>query len=201
MEQWQSQRPVEKALVLAKDPWLRRALRRAVVTVFSCPVTTAPKLPLHRRAYDLVVLDVDLLEPDAFELIAPVIARRPRPITVVLASNAPPCAAFELGRLGVEAFLQKPFELSDLRAALIDATRAKPPSLELLGRSWVGRVDMRSAQGDLKRGMLEQALLLSHGNLTRAADILRVSRQSLQQAMRGTRMGTGTGTGTRTERQ
>jgi DNA-binding NtrC family response regulator len=187
--QWQGRRPVEKALVLAKDPWLRRALRRAVITVFGCPVSSAPKLPLHRRAYDVVVLDVDLLDSDAFDFIARVIARRPRPITVVLASNVPPCAAFELGRVGVEAFLQKPFDLNELRGALMDATRAKPPSLELLGRSWVGRVDMRSAQVDLKRGMLEQALLLSHGNLTRAASILRVSRQSLQQAVRGSRRG------------
>ncbi len=187
MAKGHSQRPVEKALVLAKDPWLRRALRRAVLAVFACPVSSAPKLPVHRRAYDLIVLDVDRLDSDAFEFIGRVIAKRPRPITIVLASNAPPCAAFELGRIGVEAFLQKPFDLSELRTVLLDATRAKPPSLEQLGRSWVGRVDMRSAAGDLKRGMLEQALLLSHGNLTRAAGILRVSRQSLQQAVRATR--------------
>jgi hypothetical protein len=46
---------------------------------------------------------------------------------------------------------------------------------------------MRAAQVDLRRGMLEQALLISNGNLSHAARILSVSRQALQRTVRAAR--------------
>jgi DNA-binding NtrC family response regulator len=181
-------RPVDRALVIADDPWLRRALRRAVREVFpACTVEISSRLRRPTRStFDLVVLDVDLLSEHSFPLIESVIAWRPRPLTIVLSANAPARAAFELGRLGVESLLQKPFTLTDLRGALSGAF-ARRPSVESLGRSWVGRLELRAAQLDLRRGMLDQALELSNGNLSRAARILSVSRQALQRTARATR--------------
>jgi DNA-binding NtrC family response regulator len=181
-------RPVERALVIADDPWLRRALRRAVRDVFAgatVEISSRLRRPL-RASVDLVVLDVDLLSEQSFPLVEAVIGWRPRPVTVVLSANAPARAAFELGRLGVESFLQKPFTLSELTVAL-SGTLARPPSVELLGRSWVGRLELRTAQLDLRRGMLDQAMELANGNLSRAARILSVSRQALQRTARATR--------------
>jgi DNA-binding NtrC family response regulator len=177
-------REVGRALVIADDPWLRRALRRAVRELFACTVDVSSRLrrPL-RESFDLVVLDVDLLSDRSFPLVESVIAWRPRPVTIVLSANAPARAAFELGRMGVESFLQKPFTLTELRAAFASAI-APPPSVELLGRSWVGRLELRAAQLDLRRGMLDQAMELSNGNLSRAARILSVSRQALQRTAR-----------------
>jgi len=189
MGRCQGHRSVRHALVVAEDLWLRQALGRAVRSVFACNVKTMRRLtqPI-RRTFDLVILDLDWLSSASAEALSCIIAKRPRPVTIVLAANAPPRAAFELGKLGVEGFLQKPFELRPFRAALAEATCAERPSLELLGRSWVGRVDLRAAEGELRRGMVEQAMELSHGNLTRAATILSVSRQSLQRVVRAQRL-------------
>ncbi|HEY2514061.1 MAG TPA: response regulator [Polyangiaceae bacterium] len=180
-------RPVDRALVIADDPWLRRALRRAVREVFPCTVELSSRLRRPARSnFDLVVLDVDLLSGQSFPLVESVIAWRPRPLTIVLSANAPASSAFELGRLGVESFLQKPFTLTELRSALTGAV-GRRPSVESLGRSWVGRLELRAAQLDLRRGMLDQAMELSNGNLSRAARILSVSRQALQRTARATR--------------
>jgi DNA-binding NtrC family response regulator len=186
----QGHRSIRNVLVVAEDPWLRRALERAVGSVFACNVKAMRRLshPL-RRNFDVVILDLDRLSSASADALSWVVAKRPRPITLILAANAPPRAAFELGKLGIEAFLQKPFELQPFRLALAEATNAERPSLELLGRSWVGRVELRAAEGDLRRGMVEQALELAHGNMTRAAAILAVSRQSLQRVVRGRKMG------------
>jgi DNA-binding NtrC family response regulator len=180
-------RQVDRALVIADDPWLRRALRRAVREVFNCSVDISSRLRRPQQGgFDLVMLDVDLLSGRSIPLVQSVIAWRPRPVTIVLSANAPARAAYELGKLGVEAFLQKPFTLSELRAAFTEAF-ARPPSLELLGRSWVGRLEFRAAQVDLRRGMLDQAMELTNGNLSRAARILQVSRQALQRTARASR--------------
>jgi DNA-binding NtrC family response regulator len=188
MGRTEGHRSISNVLVVAENPWLRRALRRAVSSVFVCNVSTMRRLvtPL-RRNFDVVILDLDRVSSVSVESLTFVISKRPRPITLVLAANAPPRTAFELGRLGIEAFLQKPFELRQFQLALAEAIRAERPSLELLGRSWVGRVELRAAEGDLRRGMVEQALEMTHGNMTRAAAILAVSRQSLQRVVRAQR--------------
>lgn len=177
-------RAVERALVIADNPWFRRALRRAVQEVLGCSVDLSSRRRWPQvKSFDLVIFDVGLLDETSFRLVERIIAKRPRPLLVVVASNAPGRAAFQLGSMGVEAFLQKPFSLSEFKAELTSA-RTRPPSLELLGRSWVGRVVLRAAQTQVRRAMLDQALDITNGNLTHAARILSVSRQALQRSAR-----------------
>lgn len=56
-------------------------------------------------------------------------------------------------------------------------------TLYTFGAALVGDVSVDAAQNTLKRAMLAEAITRSSGNLTKAADLLGVKRQAVQQML------------------
>lgn len=73
-------RAVERALVIADDPWFRRALRRAVQEVLGCSVDLSSRRRWPQvKSFDLVIFDVGLLDETSFRLVERIIREAAAP--------------------------------------------------------------------------------------------------------------------------
>ncbi len=105
------------------------------------------------------------------------------PRIVAMSSKAGPANSFELALLGVSVYLEKPFG----RQSLLDAVE-KTESLGFdanpLYRNLVGKIGIQQAQKELRSAMVSQALAQSKGSRRGAAQLLKVSRQFIQNLLR-----------------
>ncbi len=132
---------------------------------------------------DLVVLDVELGDGDAFDALA-LFAQLPvAPRVVVISGVAGPDEAFRLAQLGVRRYVHKPIDLSALEETVRHALH-DPPDLTPHLRASVGIVSLQSLEEKVRQTMLQEALARSGGNRRGAARLLRVSRQLLQHMLR-----------------
>ena len=130
---------------------------------------------------DLIVLDVQLADGSGIEVARRVVDLRPFPAIIAISGCASASEAFELGRLGVRGYLNKPIALDEFRATV--EWLAHKPTHDI-GRAAAARVGTESfldIQAEVRRAMLVQALALTSGNKTHAARLLDVSRQAVQQ--------------------
>lgn len=134
--------------------------------------------------FDLIISDIRLPDGSGFDLLRQASQGRPKPLLVAISGKASAEEAFELAQIGVRAYLPKPLTLEALTEA-VELVRLQPPELEGLIRDCVGRVPMRQLQEQLRDVMLKQALALSEGSRSGAARLLDVSRQAVQQILRG----------------
>jgi DNA-binding NtrC family response regulator len=133
---------------------------------------------------DLVFADVYLSGDSAFELFEAAMALSPAPIRIAISGVATAAEGFRLAGLGVRRYIQKPVSLAQIWAE-IEAAREEPPDLRTLAQESVGHLSLRELQKKVRQVMLEQALGLAKGNHSGAARLLRVSRQAVQQVVRG----------------
>ena len=133
-----------------------------------------------------MLLDVRL--PDGNGLgIAKLAARlQPKPRIIALSGQATATEAFELALAGVCAFLPKPISLSTLCATL-ELVLSRPFYIDPFFKDLVGVVSLHDARDDLRRAMVVEALARAGGNKTRAAEILGVTRQAVQQMIETSR--------------
>ncbi len=139
---------------------------------------------------DLLIIDVHLPDETAFEVLDLASRISPTPISVAMSGKASPEEAFRLAQLGVRAYLAKPLSASELEST-VDAALQEPPRLEPLIPACVGHVPMRVLQRQVRSLMVKEALAQSEGSRSGAARLLDVSRQAIQQILRGRRAGTG----------
>lgn len=132
---------------------------------------------------DLVVLDFCLPDGTAFSLLEALSSCAPAPIKIVLSGLATPEDAFRLARYGVHCYLQKPASLAALERA-IQSALAERPDLHAILRASVGHAPLRDVQRDVREVMTREALAVARGNRSRAARLLQVSRQAVQQILR-----------------
>jgi DNA-binding NtrC family response regulator len=71
----------------------------------------------------------------------------------------------------------------DSLSSVIQAALEEPPPLDALASSFVGYASLPDVQGRVRKAMLDQAMALSEGNRSRAAELLGVSRQAVQQSL------------------
>jgi len=135
------------------------------------------------HAPDLVLADVRLPDQPAIAVFRACNALWPAPIRIALSARASPAEAFALGRLGVRRYLQKPVSLARIWEE-IQAACAEPPDLQPLVQDSVGHVSVRELQRSVRDVMFRQAMAIARNNRTRAARLLRVSRQAVQQVAR-----------------
>ncbi len=139
---------------------------------------------------DLLIIDVHLPDETAFEVLDLASRISPAPIGVAMSGKASPEEAFRLAQVGVRAYLAKPLSASDLEST-VDAALQEPPSLEPLIPACVGHIPMREVQRQVRSVMVKEALARTEGNRSGAARLLDVSRQAIQQILRGRRAGAG----------
>jgi DNA-binding response OmpR family regulator len=117
-----------RVLVVEDDPGLCDAVVR-VARGFGAEVWQAQSLDeglrLLERAPDLVIADLRLAGRSAFPLIEAAVQREPPPAVVAMSGQASAEESFRLGRLGVRAYLAKPFA-SDALLAAVDRAEREP---------------------------------------------------------------------------
>jgi DNA-binding NtrC family response regulator len=174
---------VQRLLVVEDDPSLVRALVDALAPWAnerrSCGTAEAAIRMLADWKPELVVLDFKLPDGTALSVLEHCELLRPRPAIIGISGAATPDEAFRLAQQGVNAYLAKPLDWNDLNAT-VQRVLSSPPDAEPLVRNSVGKVSLRKMQSQVRGTMLNEALARSGGNLTRAAQLLGVTRQALQ---------------------
>jgi DNA-binding NtrC family response regulator len=133
---------------------------------------------------DLIICDVYLPDGSALKILEATLRLSPEPVKIAVSGHASAEEAFQLARLGVLAYLPKPFSLDQL-SATIERVLREPPDIDTLLRASVGQIPMRELQQRVRNVMVGQALALAQGSRSGAARLLDVSRQAIQQITRG----------------
>jgi len=135
---------------------------------------------LLARRPDLVLVDVRLHAGSGLSVARAASEMHPTPLVLAMSGHASAGEAFSLAQSGVRGYLAKPFDLTELRAAVQGVLR-EPPRLEPHVKAQVGQVYIHTVQDQVRRAMVEQALARSDGNFVHAARLLGVTRQAVQQ--------------------
>lgn len=112
------------ALVVEDNPMLCRSLLRVVGSWGTAAVsagTLKDALALLGSTIDLVVSDIRLPDGDGRAVFERALQLDPVPVMVAMSGRATTLEAFELGRLGVHRFVEKPFVTAELESEVIEA--------------------------------------------------------------------------------
>lgn len=176
-----------RVLVVEDDPTLIRALKSALegrteeLTV--CSTVADARTSLVETPPSLLILDVCLPDGTALDVLGAMGSGGPTPAVLAISGSASADTSFQLARLGVVAFLSKPFAMADLLAAMHKALK-DPVDLRPQLRALVGNRSMDSVISDVRTTMLDEALARERGSRRGAARILAVSRQVVQYMLR-----------------
>jgi DNA-binding NtrC family response regulator len=182
-----SPRTLRRVLIADEDPSLRLAMAVHVRQWGAQPLEAATvheARALLAAAPDLMIVELRLRGESAFSTIEAAASLWPKPLCVVTGGVTSTDEAFRLAQLGVRALIGKPFTLSQLDQAVGRAC-AELPALDAAFAACVGLVPLQELQERLRHVMLRQALALSGGSRSAAARLLAVSRQAIQQMLRG----------------
>jgi two-component system response regulator RegA len=180
-------RKVDRVLLVEDEAALRQTLERALAARFAevrsaASVREAAEL-LASFEPDLLLLDVELGDGTALDVMRAALARETVPLVVAMSGAATPVESFDLAQLGVRSFLPKPLDLRRLDAAL-DAAIASAPDLRAQVRAAVGQRPIHELEEEVRVTMLREALARAKGSRRGAAKLLAVSRQVIQHMLR-----------------
>lgn len=143
-----------RVLVVEDDPGLCDAVVR-LARGFGAEVSQAQRLDdafrLLGQGPDLVIADLRLEGESAFPLIEAAVKRRPPPAVVAMSGQASAEESFRLGRLGVRAYLPKPFGSEALLAA-VERAESEPAGLACRVAEEIDAPGSSDAHGRLRRG-------------------------------------------------
>lgn len=172
-----------KILIIEDEQVLNRAMTKALGD-FSDQISQATSAQEARaffdERFDLIILDIHLPDGNGVDLAQHFCAQRPMPAVIAVSGKASPSQAFKLKEFGVRGYLPKPFTGSELKGKVAELLETYPdiePSVVPL----VGKTPIREVSTQVRKAMLVQALSETHGNITKAGALLRVSRQAVQQ--------------------
>ena len=179
-------RTIDSILIVEDDALFRRSLVR-FARELARRVSEAASVQEAREKLveepDLILLDVRLSDGSGLEVVEAANTKSPAPMIVAMSGEATTEESFKLAQLGVRGYLQKPFSLETLAAAVSTARQAPPPLGPLVAGS-VGHVDLGAVKTQVRQTMVRQALAMTGGNRSAAARLLGVSRQALQHIVR-----------------
>ncbi len=171
------------ALVVDDEPIMIRSLTRALRALDVTGVRIAHSVEeAHAQLtdeVDLVLCDLCLNDRRGHDVFAAASTLAKPPTMIAISGRAARAEVFDLMCWGVSGYLEKPFNLEDLRACLTQAARAATP-LARVARAQVGRFGAREAQQVVKLTMFQEALDRTRGNRHAAARLLRVDRRIVQ---------------------
>lgn len=166
----------ERALIVEDDPSVSRAFGRLLESWGVRDVATAATLDSGLADLDpsigLVLADLGLPDGRGLEVVRAALALDPQPIVIVVSGGWNDDELRQLSGLGV-CFVAKPACPHTLRAPLDQLVAARV-------RNERG---LEAAVDDAERRSLDVALAETAGNISRAAELLGVSRQRVQQLM------------------
>jgi DNA-binding NtrC family response regulator len=175
-----------RTLVVEDDDLLSKAIARELrrwCQVVDVASNIEQACGLLEAQPGLVLVDVCLPDGSGVEVVRHAAALQPKPRIIAISARATAEEGFQLANAGACAYLPKPISLDSLSEVIERVLRA-PVDLRVRVADAVGSMPFEQAHADLKLTMIRQALGLSDGNITRAADMLGVSRQRLQQWIR-----------------
>jgi two-component system response regulator RegA len=179
-----------RVLVVEDDPLLAETLTEQL-TDWGFSVqhseTVSDALIKLEETWTLMLLDLALPDRSGLSLAQEIATRASRPLTIAVTGTATVEEAFALAQAGVRAYLPKPLNLADLRqtiSTVLEQATQDQAALEEVARAEVGSSSYQEVTARVRRAMVDQALLLSHGSKTGAARLLQVSRQAVQQLIR-----------------
>lgn len=175
-----------RALIVEDDVALREGLAAALSDA-GMSVLVAGTVQEGIDALDqsphLVVLDIGLPDGRGLSVAEEAIQRRPAPAIIAVSADVTPREAFQLGKLGVRGYVEKPLRLTHVMAT-IESVLAETPRLEPHVLALVGHKPFHEILTGVRAVLAEQALAMSGGNRTKAAELLSVTRQAVQQMIR-----------------
>lgn len=174
-------------LMVDDDVSLRKAVGEAldghVDAYQACGTVRDALARLRAFTPDLLLLDLSLPDGDAFDVLDLVRSLSPTPRVIAISGKASAEDAFDLARCGVNRFLVKPFDRSDLLTAIL-AVESQPYDLRPQLKTLVGQRPIQEVEAEVRDTMLAEALARSRGNRRGAARLLHVSRQVVQHMLR-----------------
>lgn len=185
-----------RALVVEDNTPLLKTLERALSglghDVRTCGTVDEACSILREWLPQVMVLDVELPDGDAFDVLHEVEALPVAPVVIAMSGVAAASQSFRLAQLGVRSYLAKPLRLDALERAIDEALHA-PPDMTPHVRAQVGHVPVREVERRVRSTMVEEALARAGGSRRGAARLLHVSRQLLQHMLRAARRRTDDG--------
>lgn len=182
-------RPLARAVLLIGDARLRDGIARALTARWGTAVVASSgreeEWAILDRVPDLLVLETPLAKGDALRIARTAARMLPSPLQIAIGGDGRAEVAFRLGQEGVRDYVTKPFTL-DALVARIEAARCQAPVFDSHLKGLVGHRALRAVQSDVRHLMVTEAMARA-GSRGGAARLLRVSRQAVQQAVRGFR--------------
>ncbi len=179
-----------RALVVEDNAPLLKTLERTLAgrghDVRACSTVDEARDILREWLPELLVLDVELPDGDAFDVLREASALATAPVVIAMSGVAAATQSFRLAQLGVRRYLDKPLRLDALERA-IDEALLEPPDMTPHVRAQVGHVPVREVERHVRKTMVEEALARAGGSRRGAARLLHVSRQLLQHMLRAAR--------------
>ena len=118
-------------LVVDDDPAMRALLRdwleRAGYRVLEEPSGERLLAAARAARFDVVILDKEMSEPGGFEVLSDFRRYRPETPVILITAFGGARVAEEALRLGADRYLEKPFQLGAILAAVQEATGTEPP--------------------------------------------------------------------------
>lgn len=163
---------------------LMTALSASFARVEACSRVDEARALLGTFRPDVALVDVDLPDGSALDIMRIAAESTPAPSFVVMSGVARPDEAFALAQLGARSYLTKPVTLERVEHALRLA-ESSPPDVVPHVRAAVGRIPLRSLESTVRVTMITEAMAKADGSRRGAARLLSVSRQLLQHILRG----------------
>lgn len=178
----------ESRLLIADDDErllerLVQALRGEVGTIAVATSTSMARAALRLADVDLLLLDVNLSDGTALDVLGDLDEQVSAPAVVAMSGVATPLESFRLAHLGVVEYLSKPFGPDALRGAL-DRALTRPVDLRPFVRRTVGHRAVQAVEQEVRATMVAEAMVRADGSRRKAARLLQVSRQLLQHILR-----------------
>jgi two-component system, response regulator RegA len=179
-----------RVLVVDDDPALLRSMALSLGPELRelklCSDAAEAVALLRAWPADVVLLDVRLGGGSAFDVLD--LARQLESVPAIIAMSGQATAdeSFRLAQLGVRAYLSKPFGADAARAEILRVTEQAADIRPHL-RGLVGHQSVRAVEEEVRATMVREAMGRAKGSRSKAAGILRISRQLLQYMLRSMR--------------
>jgi two-component system response regulator RegA len=174
-------------LVIEDSTELREALSRTLADVAllveTCDRFAQVPALLQRVVPDLVFLDFELPDGNAFDVLAELDKVAPAPIVVGMSGIARPDQTFALACRGVRQYLHKPFDLERI-GDVCREVRNTAPRIAPFVRGMVGHAPITEVENEVRAIMVDEALARARGSRRGASKLLSISRQMLQHILR-----------------
>lgn len=162
---------------------LKKCLEKWGATV-STAATEDKAIENLKQELDLIITDVKLADNGSgIEVVKAANSIKPTPIMLAISGEATPLEAFLLAKEGVVGYIPKPLEFTTF-IATIESILESVPELDSLISAQVGKRTYSDVLFKVRQTMVEQALAKCNGNKVKAAKLLNVTRQAVQQMLK-----------------